>query len=207
MRVWKEAPKARPAGNESSSHSISRNRASVNPGLAKFYANVVYEKACFHVVRAVNHQIRGANERLGVFGIELVCHGFYGYRGIYRAQSVLCRRCLGLANILFGEKSLPLKIRQIHNVAVDYFHVADASTRKQICRYRACAAAPDDKDGRRRDAPLAFCAYCVKYDVPGISFVIWKRRHHLTPPAFTDLNAIAAFSSDSPKTRTSSFVL
>ena len=172
------------AGENGHGEAVSGDGCGVDPRAAGLDGEIVDQKAGFEVVGAVENDVEALQQIGGVLRIEIGDEAFYGNGGIDGFELALGGDGFGegITGIGFVEKSLPLEIGRLDEIAIDNSDAAYAGTDQQAGGSSANGAAANDYGVGGEEALLALEAEALKKYLPGI-FFLKKFIHDFSGPS------------------------
>lgn len=121
------------------------------------------------VVSTVKHQIHFTNQPFKQCIIGPLDHRKHGHVRIECRDGMHHRLRLELANSSHGVGNLALQVGCIHTVMINQGNVSNSGATQVQGHWRAQAASANDQHMGRKELFLAFNAYFIKQDMPGIA--------------------------------------
>lgn len=146
------------------------NRA-VDPRPPRGGAGVVDEVTRREVIAAVDHQVVGGREPLGVFGREPLGDAVEARRRREGREPAAGHLALGTARLLLGIERLPRQVAPRDHVGVAEAEAPHAGPRKRGGHRRAQTAQTHEQHRRRGQPPLPLLADFGQHDLPRVAFV------------------------------------
>jgi len=123
-------------------NAVTGNRRGINPGNARLNRKIIHQKTRFKIIRAIQDQRKPGQQFLRVPGIQ-ICHDSLNLDlRIQRAKLAFRRNRFRqrFPCIAFIEKYLPLQVRRLHKIPIQYPNPAHACPHQQIRNRRADGA-------------------------------------------------------------------
>ena len=129
------------------------------------------------IVRAINHQIMGADQRVGIAACQARLYRFHRHARVQRRHHAGGLHHLGGADAVGGMQDLAVEIADLDMLIINKADMADTGSRQIEPGGRAKPASPDKKNARCQQAFLPLFAN-VRHDrLSGIAFKIGIAEH------------------------------